>query len=179
MKNKNDPGWDRLPPVLRHPTVLYVTLAAFGLQSVQRKISLRAQWLISVSRPPPRALIFQARTKKKKKTILSFRFCQIFGTRRPLPAIPANPLSLTYTHFPLSVLLSSLHAIPHIVWISNTDTCSNRQKMITSYENEKLDCMCGYGYSRLLWGLCFLFSHARIGLLIEPEWETEKLIIVP
>ena len=23
MKNKNDPGWDRLPPVLRHPTVLY------------------------------------------------------------------------------------------------------------------------------------------------------------
>ena len=23
VKNKNDPGWDRLPPVLRHPTVLY------------------------------------------------------------------------------------------------------------------------------------------------------------
>ena len=22
VKNKNDPGWDRLPPVLRHPTVL-------------------------------------------------------------------------------------------------------------------------------------------------------------
>ena len=22
LKNKNDPGWDRLPPVLRHPTVL-------------------------------------------------------------------------------------------------------------------------------------------------------------
>ena len=24
VKNKNDPGWDRLPPVLRHPTVLYI-----------------------------------------------------------------------------------------------------------------------------------------------------------
>ena len=23
VKNKNYPGWDRLPPVLRHPTVLY------------------------------------------------------------------------------------------------------------------------------------------------------------
>ena len=24
VKNKSDPGWDRLPPVLRHPTVLYI-----------------------------------------------------------------------------------------------------------------------------------------------------------
>ena len=28
-------------------------------------------------------------------------------------------------------------------------------------------------------GLCFFFSHARIGLLVEPGRETEKLIIVP
>ena len=28
-------------------------------------------------------------------------------------------------------------------------------------------------------GFVFLFSHARIGLLIEPGRETEKLIIVP
>ena len=41
---------------------------------------------------------------------------------------------------------------------------------------EILDCMCEYGYS------CFLglfFSHVRIGLLVEPGRETEKLIIVP
>ena len=35
-----------------------------------------------------------------------------------------------------------------------------------------------YGRSCIFWGLCFLFSHARIGLLIEPGRETEKLIIV-
>ena len=36
-----------------------------------------------------------------------------------------------------------------------------------------------YWRSCLFWGLCFLFSHARIGLLIEPGRETEKIIIVP
>ena len=38
--------------------------------------------------------------------------------------------------------------------------------------------MCEYGYSCFFLGLCF-FSHARIGLLVEPGRETEKLIIVP
>ena len=37
------------------------------------------------------------------------------------------------------------------------------------YEKEKLDCMCGYGY-----GIRFLFSHTRIGLLIETGRETVK-----
>ena len=36
-----------------------------------------------------------------------------------------------------------------------------------------------YGYSCFFGGLCFFFSRARIGLLVEPGRETEKLIIVP
>ena len=37
----------------------------------------------------------------------------------------------------------------------------------------------GMQVGSLFWGLCVLFSHARIGLLIEPVRETDKLIIVP
>ena len=34
VKNKNDPGWDRLPPVLRHPTVLYIQKQASYLVNI-------------------------------------------------------------------------------------------------------------------------------------------------
>ena len=124
--------------------------------------------MINFSVSPASSVLIDFPGQTKKKTILSFCFCQNLGTWRLLLGIPAlsrRPslslslsLSHTHTHFPPSVLLSSLHANPHIVWISNTD--SNQQKMAPSYENEKLDCMCGYGNSCLFWGLCF-FVFAR------------------
>ena len=45
--------------------------------------------------------------------------------------------------------------------------------------SEKLDCIRGYGYSCLLWGLHFFFSLAHIDLLISPGWETKRLMVVP
>ena len=58
----------------------------------------------------------------------------------------------------------------------------NAPFLYENHDNEKLDSMCGYtgSYRHVyFWGFVFLFSHARIGLLIEPGRETEKLIIVP
>ena len=40
VKNKNDPGWDRLPPVLRHPTVLYAVLTELAGKPAEYQASM-------------------------------------------------------------------------------------------------------------------------------------------
>ena len=62
-------------------------LIAFQVGSLgQPENEVRAQRLISVSRPP-RALILRAR--RKTKHFCPVRFCQMLGRWRPLPGIPA------------------------------------------------------------------------------------------
>ena len=80
-------------------------------------------------------------------------------------------------------LTSSCSLFKPIPKTDNADN-KNQQKKVPSYENhddEKLDCMCGYTGRHVYFEgfVLFVFSHARIRLLIESGRETEKLIIVP
>ena len=68
--------------------------------------------------------------------------------------------------YPFLARFFSFQAIPQDVRISYMYSYS-QQKTRPSYEYEKLDWMCGYGYSCLFWKLLFCFrtwSRVRMGL---------------
>ena len=61
VKNKNDPGWDRLPPVLRHPTVLYMSTWASARATLGHAVTGRSlTW-------EPRRQSTLARTRAKAR----------------------------------------------------------------------------------------------------------------
>ena len=120
-----------------HLTLLLYLLEYFSSNDLEN-LGIRAQWLISLFLVLRADWFFGAR--RRKKTSLSFLFWHGEATtRKSRPFTPT--LSLLLTSSFCSSFKSSCHSLRRHGFPIPWD--SNQQKMMPSYENEKLDCMCG------------------------------------